>query len=904
MPSRTITSKNTSYEAEIKFSVDEQYVIQQREIIVTSASVNELTVIDTQGDAGKPGKIGKDGVDGKPGQNGRNARRYMGMDICGTDGQPGSPGTDGEPGGHGGDGRDGGDITIAYHQDESDLVDALQLFAQGGAGGQKGIHGRGGKGGKGGRGGDADTYMAEFSHHPHCYYDPLHPWEWRTIPGGRSGRDGANGVTPNSELENGRAGRDGRITYRNIETNQSYNQRYQHKFVAITVGGTHLADLSKRKFEYGESVFISGITLANEPQNHLLSAMPTPENNQVYLTSSSSLVQPQGQTHVREILPHTQAICDSDIDFKITHPCVSVSQVQKSESLPLQLHVLNPRLKRDYQGASAAYAITVGYPVYLEALPGHMSVFSGSQLSITSLVSHDPAFPGISADTRPFKVQLQRHDREDGVSTSKQTRWEESFSHQGSSVVNENLYISLWWPKLDTGEWTEIQRQTVQVQITPKYTSNCSGYLLVINAETPKALVDAWYQRLYTLAYGYSRLSEAHDNQGIPIWNVSTYDQLNLADASYPLAQHTSNGTIVILGNRVKHHGQIRYNSTWMQEDSLHAARKNHVRLVHAEVVSENNSLETMDAQNRLDRSFEIINIHSIPELMGHLFQRPVDSREIYSLTLKPAEDRGAIKRKVQQMLQHTFPNRRYAVVIDNSNVCIQQMLAPCVARLENHVTIERDLIQASPFVQKLQTVFRHANGIHAQHKTYLEAILKDLKEERTNLAKSDNFYSLYKSYYHDFTKELICLNQLLEQVKKMDADQLQAFTPHLIQLVVEIQQEAKNHTSFWTWLASFFVAQNDEKLKASTQYLSNQILEKMTQVDVYAKSKVALQLKLRHYLGQENNHVFFKPGKTEDFAAARELLQACESNISLEGTRSKRLQSFYNEFASCYRIN
>ncbi len=883
--------------------------------ILHTGSLNTVTFINANGADGKHGTNGRDGQKGATGLPGNNAYLersiFFTREISGTNGGPGGNGSDATAGTSGTDGKDGGNIAIYYDDSDVDLLDALKLSAQGGAGGRAGRHGRAGQGGDGGAGGRSSTYTVWiesvhyhnhyschddflYSYGHHCHYsDPslsFHPHQHghphvdityipiqRTISGGQNGPTGSPGYQPTHALYDGKKGSNGNITY---HTNgQTHAQPYQFKFKDIKYKGESLTAVPKR-FEYGEVVEVHAL-LTNQPRNlSVPHTMSTPHSNQVLVSSTEGIKLLQA-SHVDPIAPNAQMSTDASnpIRFQLLHP-----QSIYHQRLELPFAVYNPRLNRPYQGATQTYAISAGYPVSLAPINANMSVLSGETLSIQTTVQHDQAIKREIHDKRQAKIMLSQNGHDTEILADQHT-WQIPFqSTDTNNAYNQTLDISLHWPLLgdssDTTntQWREINCKKINVLVTPKYQPNDSGYVLVVNDSTPAEEINLISNQLKSLT----------KSESIPIYNVST--NASKLDITQVIKDHKErsvfifNNVFTVANKRTKLSLEMPVETEYLAADSdvsLLLTERDGNRYIQKRAISASDSVKS---------------VSSMRDLFAQLFQDDLAKKNVYKLqTGRPVN-----QAKLSDKLNRHFPARFYEFTSDeNNDIWIQQI--PQSPVQESIFWAIADIVKAAPFVQKLRDALKHPSLTDHHHGLYLQAIIEDLQTERASLVGSYSYMTLQKTYRHDFTKELTKLNRLLTHVKQMQEKDLILFMPMLIKVLAETQYQAQKQTSFWTWLASFFIIQNDEALAKSTGILVDKILDNASRCDKNAKAKVTLQTDLKHLVGKRNNHAFFRP-KEETINAADALLNACETLTKpVKDNSSKQLKDLYAEYDRCY---
>lgn len=931
-----------TFAAKIVLTADQRYQLRTPDGsgLIHEGALSEVTLINANGANGINGTNGVDGQNGLPGQRGEDA--YLdrfNREIAGTNGGPGGHGGNATPGTSGTPGKNGGNISIYYDESDTDLLDALQLSAQGGLGGRAGRHGVAGKGGAGGLGGRPHEYVVwieqqhyhahylsygchndyllfhnnhchysypghHSSHHhaPHHHHGHLHSHvdiEYqlinRKIPGGRSGVAGQDGYQPRGILVNGQNGLNGNIYYYSSTTNQAHLQRYQYKFNSIELIDDGLT-LSKtqpwtsrrsesRKFEYGEVIDVHAVLSNPAPSLSLSHTMPTPDSNQVLLLPSDG-IKPLQSSHVDAIPASAQMKTDtsSPIRFQVLQP----QQLVGARQLDLTFAVHNPRLNRPYQNARATYSILVGYPVRLDHINANMSVLSDEVLSFRTTVLHDPTFKKTPGDIRQATVRLSRGTHQIDM-TRDQYDWQVPFQATDTNgTYNETLKIALYWPVLDSfsskkeSDWVEIEQKQVNVLVTPKYKKNDSGYALVVNDNTPAAAINSLSNTLKSLT----------NAQSIPIYNVS--NNASQLDITQVIKDHKQ-GSVFVFNNAFSLTGQTIQFGQQIVADTQDLAADNDVSIILTEGGLNANS------KRGILSSDSVKPLSSVHDLLARLFQDGLENRTVYKLCSGRPVDQAQLK----QRLKRHFPTRSYFVTTDgNDGVLIQQ--APQSTVQATTLPIEASaIVKAAPFSQKLRDALKHPSLTDLHYRTYLQAIIDDLNTERASLVESHSYITLQKTYRHDFTKELTKLNRLLMHVRSMQSGEVCLFMPMLIQILAEIQYQAEKQTSFWTWLASFFIIQNDEELAKSTSALAAEILQDAEKLDLNVKEKVTLHKNLKHYIGKRNDHFFFRPGKESDFTAAATLLDACEKSTSpVKNNPSKQLKAFYDEYDKCYTPN
>lgn len=864
--------------------------------------------LSAAGKTGASGTPGRDGLDGASGSNGYRATRV----TFGTSGGNGGNGTDGTPGENGKDGGPGGSIQVAVDIKDLDLLDSITGFdVSGGEGGKFGRHGLGGRGGAGGLGGPAlhwqeqEIYTSvavvhhhDFGHHGHyghCHNHLVPVNNYRFVkkfhPGGPSGQRGNDGITPTQPLVNGAPGAPGSVNImikKGDTLLSTHSQTYKLSVDSMNFG-------TQSVFEYGQTVHWTAQVRNSAPTMH------SPQTELPIIISENNFILPELPAQIAEdgIEPN-QVKVSTEGRFKIKHPTTSVSHEPYSTAISVDSAVWNVRLKRPYQHASRQDRLTAGYPIQLRPISTNRVVAAGESLSFEAIVERNPAF--IGGDGRTFLISINNQKSspfvyENSWMQSNYTQQVRFNSPPNSPLANETVLVNLFWELIDQpNSQRQIQKRFVTVQITPRYVPKGSGYLLVINAETPREIFDSWYTRLRKLA----------NNQDIDIWNTSYYGYFDLDNKEHNLLHNTKHGTVVILDNKYE---KDKKNSHLITPEQLRQASQDCDISVIVE--GEVNQL----GGGHFNTPNAAIVCGSVSELISILLSdvsSNVDastSRKLMHKLMLPSNKISQQKEYLEQTLKNVFPNRSYFVMADSTGLN--------VVRLPNQLVTTKkqfsddDVIDKLPFSQKLRTVFAECNNEY--HQQLIHSIIKDLESDRSTLAKSHTYRTLFRTYNHDFTKELTCLRQLVDALKR-DNHIAVAFTPLVIQLIAAVQYQAEQHTSFWTWLASFFGPQVDEQLKTSTEALSRQALRALHQSNSLnseerLNQKVAFRNKLIRFLEQDKSgHAsfsFFSRPTASDFKAISELLLACNDGfLSEDRIDSKLLAPFYDEFEALYQAD
>ena len=197
-------------------------------------------------------------------------------------------------------------------------------------------------------------------------------------------------------------------------------------------------------------------------------------------------------------------------------------------------------------------------------------------------------------------------------------------------------------------------------------------------------------------------------------------------------------------------------------------------------------------------------------------------------------------------------------------------------------------------------------------HKTLVNEILDDLEKERAHYAKQwSNFFS---AYHLDFEKELLCLKELVTTLECIDKNTAIALSPLVINLISRVQYQVECHTSFMTWILSWFIPQTNEQIKIGTQKLTNRAINTISQ-DKHKSSVLEKKVEYRKTLerfvnkkaGYQGLFGFFKEVQANDIAAAQELLQASgespAAKLKLRDDASVFMQPLYDEYDTIFGV-
>ncbi len=322
-----------------------------------------------KGRNGRHGKIGADGRDGSPGFNGRSATSI----IPGSNGGPGEDGTDGKPGTHGENAGDGGSIEITVQDDDRALLDAVvETTVSAGTPGHAGRHGRAGKGGRGGYGGSSYTWYESY---PHCHYHHHHrDGYWRTMPGGLPGPNGRDGRSPTHPLYPGKKGENGTIKIHTINGSTTTTHQKRYQFSLKWANPINVV-------EFGSQIH-AAYQVANPSQSMSTPAEVAPLR--VSHNESIALIQ-EGEVK-GDIAAQQAVLSHKDVVFNITHPTKATSEPHRKE-IPIEVHAVNTRLKRDYQQESAKDVILAEYPVSLQAEEAHLTAVHNQPFHLKALAN-------------------------------------------------------------------------------------------------------------------------------------------------------------------------------------------------------------------------------------------------------------------------------------------------------------------------------------------------------------------------------------------------------------------------------------------------------------------------------------------------------------------------------------
>ncbi|EAR92690.1 hypothetical protein TTHERM_00320360 (macronuclear) [Tetrahymena thermophila SB210] len=532
---------------------------------------------------------GSGGRGGDGGNGGRGGDGCRGNDAtqssCGTDGGNGGNGGNGGDGGHGGDGGNGANISVRVNQEDMDILMIVGSYiCYGGAGGSGGKGGFGGRGGSGGSGGSSYSWTETDSEGNTNSY---------SNQGGRDGHSGIGGRSGNIG-RSGQSGSDGSFYY--VVQGNKYYSRYN-----LSINSVEKVQSDDNIIEPGEYLQINQMSLAND------GGMPTPTHQRIQLSlvSNQYLTFKQSDSvYIAQSINSGQKYqLQSPLKFQINEQLQPAIDSVFRVTTNLNYKATVERVNKSFENISKyATQYQIRYPVELSEIQVLRSIQLKEEapiaFSIANLSSKPIGFETISKRLLNIRVVLNNtsyvaqfypkaiidQDKERRNSLEKA-----NLSYSSDNYINpqpqDNInilldqeFVTSLMPNekkiisgtikfvdldlayntnyemsvhLDLGYYHNQQNlyQTIQtrkfaIQLSQPYENKeNSEYLLIVNSETKRALIE----QIKQFAYSFG----SH----VDIWNISNYQGFNfdyVGNADKSFKELYKNKVIIVLCNDYK----------------------------------------------------------------------------------------------------------------------------------------------------------------------------------------------------------------------------------------------------------------------------------------------------------------------------------------------------------------
>ncbi len=763
------------------------------------------------------------------------------------------------------------------------------------------------------------------------------------MPGGRDGRDGQRGGEYTYPLYPGKHAKNGQYTIyvqRKDGTIHPYDEAYRLNLAPVRFSQAEGAGV----FEPGDEI------TAHYRVNNASKKMPSPPEDMPIImakqTGIEAIQQGKASGGIKASEGHETT---TPVTFKFSKQAAHTGTNPYKATYTIASSAWNTRLGRAYQGAHAKSTLTVQYP--LQMVPkavSHFSVAAGESLEIKPIlknISSKPigykagrkAFIRFTNDKNDHVVEIPV-DKLDAQTTSSSYGLKVRFDDETGKIGSTQRYTAgLYLEPVKRGEAPLlVQQQHFSMQLTEKHTAPRKGFTLVVNAQTPKATIQHWKDKLKALS-----------GEDVSIWNTSYYQSCPYQGRKQSLLKDASSGTLVILDNPYTKSEQDRQHKdseslTWL--DRMVASRDTDTSIV---VVGETRPFAdfTQSVRRGFDKGYEVIEHDSKDALFNQLLLSEWDSDKPVKHRVKlPASglfgkyDVDEQKKQLESILQRTFPARHYHVKVAESTEGHHQLEVTYIGRYthvnqQRVVSDEREAMSAMPTRQKM-SLLKTADKAHA--KALSDLLLNDLLEEQAVLRTTElygNFWQrLMRHFSHDFSQELKLLNTLSEQLADMaekgEKENLEVFVPHMMNLIAKTQFYVNQQKSFWLWLASLFSPQPKKIINQTTQKVCDQMVESLAnlteespdalRVSISQKQDlVAYQAKLKNFI-DENKEVrtyalFFKtkalpPQDLEQLQwlndQGLEMIQPHELTSRFSKLKDERSQKIFNQYLTLVGLN
>ncbi|KAL4453939.1 hypothetical protein ABPG74_003822 [Tetrahymena malaccensis] len=552
----------------------------KRTVLPLGNSSNGITLSACGGNGGRGGDGGKGGNGGN-GQRGRDATRTS----CGTDGGDGGDGGNGGNGGHGGDAGNGASISVRVNQEDMDQLMIIEGYScKGGTGGPGGQGGCGGSGGSGGFGGSSIQWTEPDRQGRNTHY---------SNNGGKHGKSGRSGFSGQSG-RNGQSGRDGSFYY--IVQGNKYYSRYD-----LNISSVEKVQSDDNIIEPGEHLQINQMSFANN------GGMPTPTHQRIQLSLVSNqyfTFNESDSVFIAQSINSGQVYqLQSPLRFQINEQLQPSIDSVFNVITNLNYRATVERVNKSFQNVSKYMTqYQIRYPVELSEIQVLRSIQSKEEapiaFSIVNLSSKPIGFETLSkrllnvrvilnntkhvAQFYPKAIIDQDKERRNSLEKASLSYSSDNFINpqpqDNSNILLDQEFITSLMPNekkvisgtikfvdldlayntnyemsvhLDLGYYHNqknlyqtIQTRNFAIQLSQPYENKeNSEYLLIVNSETKRALIE----QIKQFAYSFG----SH----VDIWNISNYQGFNfdyVGNADKSFKELYKNKVIIILCNNYK----------------------------------------------------------------------------------------------------------------------------------------------------------------------------------------------------------------------------------------------------------------------------------------------------------------------------------------------------------------